>query len=49
MDSIIIQYILIGIVVLGACYSIFKMLRKNFSPKKFDTKGGDCNKNCGCS
>lgn len=48
MDSSI-QYILVALIVGFACYSIFKIFKKNFSPKKFNSKRTHCDKDCGCS
>ncbi|QOR73254.1 hypothetical protein IMZ16_06850 [Cruoricaptor ignavus] len=45
--SLLIQYIIVGLLVLSAFYAIFRVFRKNFSPKKFSKKGG-CEDNCGC-
>ncbi|WP_294218350.1 hypothetical protein [uncultured Chryseobacterium sp.] len=47
--SLIIQYILILLIVAFACYSLFRVLRKNFAPKKFSSKRNSCDKDCGCS
>jgi len=49
MDSIIIQYILLGFIFIFACYSLFRIIRKTFSPKKFSSKRSACDKDCGCS
>ncbi|MDY6025043.1 hypothetical protein [Bergeyella zoohelcum] len=43
------QYLLIIFAIIFACYSIFKVIKKNFSPKKFDSKRTHCDKDCGCS
>lgn len=45
-NSIIIQYAIIGLLVLGALYFTFKKFAKTFSKKK-DSKG--CDSDCGCS
>ncbi|MDV7696621.1 hypothetical protein N6B72_06800 [Chryseobacterium soli] len=47
--SLIVQYVLIILIVGFACYSLFRMLRKNFAPKKFSSKRSQCDKDCGCS
>ncbi|MBB4806983.1 flagellar biogenesis protein FliO [Chryseobacterium defluvii] len=47
--SLIFQYILILLIVALACYSLFRMIRKNFAPKKFSSKRTHCDKDCGCS
>lgn len=44
-----IQYIIVAALLLMACYSIYRMLRKNFSPKKFDSKRKNCGSDCGCN
>ncbi|WDF47717.1 FeoB-associated Cys-rich membrane protein [Chryseobacterium sp. KACC 21268] len=44
-NSIIIQYAIIGFLVLGALYFIFKKFAKTFSKK--DSK--NCGPDCGCS
>ena len=49
MDSLTIQYIILALVIAFACYSIFKIIRKNFAPKKFSSKRTGCDKDCGCS
>ncbi|MBW8358745.1 MAG: hypothetical protein K0M63_02960 [Weeksellaceae bacterium] len=46
--SLLIQYIIIAIMVLAASYSIFRIFRKNFSARKFDSKGKNCDSDCGC-
>lgn len=43
------QYIILAIIVFASCYSIFRILKKNFSPKKFKSKRTHCDKDCGCS
>lgn len=48
MDFLL-QYIIVAALVSVACYSIFKTLKKNFSPKKFSSKRTHCDKDCGCS
>lgn len=42
------QYIIIIAIVLASCYSLFRIIKKNFSPKKFDSKR-NCGNNCGCN
>ena len=49
MDAPILQYVIIFAVVLAAGYSLFNIIKKNFSPKKFDSKRTHCDKDCGCS
>lgn len=49
MDSLTIQYIILALVFAFACYSVFKIFRKNFSPKRFNSKRTHCDKDCGCS
>lgn len=49
MNSLTIQYIILAALVVVACYSIFKLIRKNFSTKKFSSKHTGCDKDCGCS
>ncbi len=46
--SLLIQYIIIAVLVLAACYSIFKIFKKNFSPKKFKDNDNGCSSKC-CS
>ncbi|WP_166668355.1 hypothetical protein [Chryseobacterium daecheongense] len=47
--SLIFQYIIVLLVVGFACYSLFRIIRKNFAPKKFSSKRTNCDKDCGCS
>lgn len=48
--SLIVQYIIIAAVVLFAVYTLYRKLKKNFSPKKFQNgKPGKCDQDCGCS
>ncbi|SHL34494.1 hypothetical protein SAMN05444360_101218 [Chryseobacterium carnipullorum] len=47
--SLLFQYVIIALIVAFACYSLFKVLRKNFAPKKFSSKRSGCDKDCGCS
>ncbi len=49
MDTLILQYIIIGLVFAFAVYSVFRIFRKNFSTKKFSNNKTGCDKNCGCS
>ncbi|MFT3918238.1 hypothetical protein [Cloacibacterium sp.] len=49
MNSVVIQYIIIFAMLLAAGYSLYKVFRKNFTPKKFDSKRTHCDKDCGCS
>ncbi len=46
--SLLLQYLIIAVMLLAACYSIFRIFRKNFSARKFNGKGKDCDK-CGSS
>ncbi|WP_172281619.1 hypothetical protein [Chryseobacterium sp. LAM-KRS1] len=48
-SSLIFQYIIVLLIVGFACYSLLRVIRKNFAPKKFSSKGGGCDKDCGCS
>lgn len=48
-SSLLLQYILIAAIVLFACYSLFKIIKKNFAPKKFSSKKTNCDSDCGCS
>lgn len=43
------QWILLGLVVVFSCYSIFRIIKKNFSPNKFKSKRTGCDRDCGCS
>lgn len=45
MSYDVFQYIVLGLLVVGACYSIYRIFRKNFTK----SKGGGCDKGCGCS
>ena len=45
MNTLVIQYIVIGALLLFACFRVWKIFSKNFSKKK----SGGCDKNCGCS
>ncbi|MBD8083037.1 hypothetical protein IC610_11490 [Chryseobacterium sp. GCR10] len=47
--SLIIQYIILALVFGFACYALFRILKKNFAPKKFDSKRTGCDNDCGCS
>lgn len=40
------QYIIIGIIILFAIYSLVRLVKRTFTSKK-DGKSG-CNKGCGC-
>lgn len=47
MDStLILQYVIIGLLVLASLYAIVRKLSKTFSKK---SKGKNCDKDCGCS
>jgi ABC-type nickel/cobalt efflux system permease component RcnA len=48
-SSLIVQYVLVLLIVAFACYSLFRVLKKNFAPKKFSSKRTNCDKDCGCS
>lgn len=49
-NQLIIQYVIVGLIVAFACFSIFKAVKKKFfSNKKGDNNTPQCNKNCGCS
>ena len=37
MESLVLQYVIIFAALLAASYSIYKIIKKTFSPKKFDT------------
>lgn len=46
-DSLIFQYVIIAVIVLIAGYSLFKIIAKNFSSKKFKKKGKPgCDSDC---
>lgn len=49
MNSLVAQYIIVALIVAFACYSIFRIIRKNFAPKKFNSKRTNCENDCGCS
>lgn len=49
MDTMTLQYIIIALAFVFACYSVYRILKKNFSPKKFNSKRTHCDKDCGCS
>ncbi|WP_312324631.1 FeoB-associated Cys-rich membrane protein [Soonwooa sp.] len=46
MDSLVIQYTLIGVLIFAIVYALFRNLRNAFRRSK---KGGGCDTNCGCS
>ena len=47
MDStLILQYVIIGLLVLTSLYAIVRKLSKTFFKK---SKGKNCDKDCGCS
>jgi hypothetical protein len=49
-DSLIFQYVIIAVIVVIAGYSLFKVVAKNFSTKKFKKSGKPgCDSDCGCS
>lgn len=46
-ESLIFQYVIIAVIVLIAGYSLFKIVAKNFSSKKFKSKGKPgCDSDC---
>ncbi|MBF8457926.1 hypothetical protein IV494_12130 [Kaistella sp. G5-32] len=46
-NSLILQYLIIAVIVLFAGYSLFKIVAKNFSSKKFKKKGKPgCDRDC---
>lgn len=46
-NSLILQYLVIAVIVLFAGYSLFKIVAKNFSSKKFKNKGKPgCDRDC---
>lgn len=47
--SLLIQYIIIAVIVIFAAYSLYKVIAKNFSAKKFKKGKPGCDKDCGCS
>lgn len=49
VSSLLLQYILVAAIVLFAVYSLFKIIKKNFAPKKFSSKRSNCDRDCGCS
>ncbi len=48
-DTLIFQYIIIAVMLFGSIYSLYKVIKKTFSPNKFDSKRTHCDKDCGCS
>ncbi len=48
MDSLTIQYIILALLFLFACWYIFRLIRKNFTPGKFKDNKSGCDKDCGC-
>lgn len=46
--SDLLQYVLVGVLVLLALIFLINLIRKNFSPKKFTSKEDGCGSNCGC-
>jgi hypothetical protein len=49
MNSLLFQYIIIGLIFVFAGFYLFKIVRKNLSLKKFKKGKGSCDKDCGCS
>ncbi|QBO57731.1 hypothetical protein QGN23_10185 [Chryseobacterium gotjawalense] len=48
-NSLVFQYVIIAVIVLAAGYSLFKIVAKNFSSRKFKNKGKPgCDSDCGC-
>ncbi len=45
-SSLILQYVIIGLLVLTSLYAIVRKLSKTFSKKK---NGKNCGPDCGCS
>jgi hypothetical protein len=45
-NSLIFQYLIIAIIVLFASYSLFKIIARNFSSKKFKKGKPGCDKDC---
>lgn len=43
-NSLLIQYIIIGVMVLGACYYIFRIFKNNFTKKKTHNADAYCDK-----
>lgn len=48
-DSLVFQYVLIVAIVFAAGYSLLRIIRKNFSSKKFKKGKPGCDSDCGCS
>lgn len=48
-NSLILQYLIIAAIVLFAGYSLFRIIAKNFGPKKFKNGKPGCDSDCGCS
>ena len=48
-SSLLVQYIIIAVVVIFAGYSLYKVIAKNFSARKFKEGKPGCDKDCGCS
>lgn len=48
-STLILQYILVALIVVFACYSIFKTIKNQLFPKKHQSKRTHCDKDCGCS
>jgi hypothetical protein len=45
-NSLIFQYLIIALIVLFASYSLFKIIARNFSSKKFKKGKPGCDKDC---
>ncbi|WP_193811248.1 hypothetical protein [Kaistella flava (ex Peng et al. 2021)] len=46
-DSLIIQYVIVAVIVLVAGFSLFKIIAKNFSSKKFKKRyKPGCDRDC---
>lgn len=49
MDGLAFQFVIIILAFLFASFALFRMIRKNFVKKKFDSKRTNCDRDCGCS
>lgn len=47
--SLTLQYLIIAAIVFFAGFSFYKIIRKNFAPKKFKKSKPGCDADCGCS
>jgi len=48
-NNLILQYVIVAAIVLFAVYSIYRILKKTFSPGKFKKGKPGCDSDCGCS